>query len=46
MEHYFHQIAPKMDWRKAKVKLWKSVDVFGKKGSRKKEAGIRNRILS
>jgi len=46
MEYYFHQIAPKMDWRKAKVKLWKSVDVFGKEGSRKKEIGIRNRILS
>jgi hypothetical protein len=46
MKHYFRQIAPKMDWKKAKVKLWKSVDVFGKEGSRKKEAGIRNRILS
>jgi hypothetical protein len=46
MKHYFRQIAPKMDWRKAKVKLWKSVDVFGKEGSRKKEKGIRGRILA
>jgi hypothetical protein len=46
MKHYFRQIAPKMDWRKAKVKLWRNVDVFGKEGSRKKEKGIRDRILA
>jgi hypothetical protein len=45
MRYYLRQIAPKMDWRKAKVKLWKSVDVFGKEGSRKKEKGIRDKIL-
>jgi hypothetical protein len=22
-----------MDWKKAKVKLWRSLDVFGKEGS-------------
>jgi len=46
MRYYFRQIAPKMNWRKAKIKLWKSVDVFGKEGSKKKEKGIKNRILS
>jgi hypothetical protein len=46
MRYYFRQITAKMDWRKAKVKLWKSVDAFGKEGSRKKEIGIRKRILS
>ncbi|MBS3919815.1 MAG: hypothetical protein KG012_13110 [Deltaproteobacteria bacterium] len=46
MKHYFGQIAPKMDWRKAKEKRWRSVDVFGKEGSRKKEVGIKKRILS
>lgn len=46
MKHYFRQIAPEMDWRKAKINLWKSVDVFGKEGSKKKEKSIKNRILS
>jgi len=46
MRYYFHQIAPKMNWRKAKIKLWKSVDVFGKEGSKKKEKGIKDKILS
>ena len=46
MKHYFRQIAPKMGWRKAKMKLWRSVDVFGKEGSRKKEKSIRERVLS
>jgi hypothetical protein len=46
MKHYFRQIAPKMDWKRAKVKLWRAVDVFGKEGSRKKEKGITDRILS
>jgi len=36
MRYYFRQIAPKMDWKKAKAKLWRSVDSFGKEGSRKK----------
>ena len=45
MEYYFKQIAPDMDWRKAKSKLWQSVDVFGKEGSVQKEEGIKNRIL-
>jgi len=34
-----------MDWREAKVKLWKSVDSFGKEGSEEKERGIAARIL-
>jgi hypothetical protein len=46
MEYYFGQAASEMDWREAKAKLWKSVDVFGKEGSTKKEKGIKNRILS
>ena len=46
MKYYFQQIAPEMDWRKAKVKLWKSVDALGKEGSVEKETGIRKRILS
>jgi hypothetical protein len=45
MKYYFRQIAPKMDWKKAKAKLWRSVDAFGKEGSRKKEKGIKERIL-
>ena len=45
MRYYFCQIAPKMNWKRAKVKLWRAVDVFGKEGSRKKEKGIRDRIL-
>jgi len=45
MEYYFKQIAPDMDWRIAKSKLWQSVDVFGKEGSVQKEEGIKNRIL-
>ena len=46
MEHYFGQISPYADWKVSKVKLWRSVDVFGKEGSRKKEVGIRKRIIA
>jgi hypothetical protein len=46
MKYYFRQIAPKMNWKKAKVKLWRSVDSFGKEGSKKKEQGIKKRVLS
>lgn len=46
MEHYLGQVAPDMEWRQAKVKLWRSVDVFGKEGSTEKEEGIKNRILN
>jgi hypothetical protein len=45
MEYYFRQIAPGMDWREAKAKLWRGVDVFGAEGSPEKEEGIKNRIL-
>jgi len=45
MKHYFRQIASEMDSEEAKMKLWRSVDVFGKEGSREKEKGIRDRIL-
>jgi hypothetical protein len=46
MRHYFEQIVPHMDWREAKEALWTSVDAFGTEGSRKKEKGIRDQILS
>ena len=46
MKHYLGQVAPEMDWNEAKVKLWRSVDVFGKEGSAEKEEGIKNRILN
>ena len=46
MEHYLGQVAPEMDWKEAKVKLWRSVDVFGKEGSAEKEEGIKSRILN
>jgi hypothetical protein len=46
MEYYFRQIAPEMDWRKAKSKLWRSVEDLGKEGSTKKEKAIRNRVFS
>ena len=46
MKHYLGQVAPEMDWNQAKIKLWRSVDVFGKEGSAKKEEGIKNRILN
>jgi hypothetical protein len=46
MEHYLGQVAPDMEWRQAKVKLWRSVDVFGKEGSVEKEEGIRKRTLN
>ena len=45
MEFYFQQLAPEMDWREAKLKLWRSVDVFGAEGTPEKEAGICNQIL-
>lgn len=46
MKHYFDQIAPRLDWTEARIKLWRSVDVFGKEGSAEKEKEIRNRILT
>jgi len=45
MEFYFRQLAPEMDWREAKVKLWRSVDAFGAEGSPEKEEAIRTQIL-
>jgi hypothetical protein len=33
-----------MGWTKAKVKLWKIVDVFGKEASTEKEEGIKKRV--
>ena len=41
---YFRQIAPGMGWREARVKFWRSVEVFGIEGSPEKEEGIENRI--
>lgn len=35
-----------MDWREAKVKLWRSVEVFGIEGSPEKEKAIENQTLS
>ena len=46
MEFYFRQIAPEMDWKEAKVKLWRSVELFGIEGSPVKEEAIENRILT
>ncbi len=46
MEHYLGQVALDMEWEEARVKLWRSVDVFGKEGSTEKEKGIKNRILN
>jgi len=34
-----------MNWREAKVKLWRSVEGFGPEGSAEKEDGIAARIL-
>jgi len=45
MKHYFAQIAPGSDLETARKELWKSVDVFGKEGSREKELGIEKQIL-
>ncbi len=45
MEFYFRQIAPETDWREARIKLWRSVEVFGIEGSSEKEEGIENRIM-
>ncbi len=45
MEFSFRQIAPGIDWREAKVKLWRSVEVFGIEGSSEKEEGIENQIM-
>ena len=41
---YFRQIASEMDWREAKIKLWRSVEVFGIEGSPEKEEAIEKRI--
>ncbi len=46
MEFYFRHIAPEMDWRESKVKLWRSMEIFGIEGSPEKEKSIENRILS
>ncbi len=45
MEYYFGQIAPGLDLATTRKQLWKSVDVFGKEGSREKEVGIEKQIL-
>ena len=45
MEFYFQQLAPEMNWREAKLKFWRSVDVFGTEGSPEKEEAIRTQIL-
>jgi len=45
MKHYLGQIAPELDFETARKQLWRSVDVFGKEGSREKEKGIEKRIL-
>ncbi len=45
MKHYFGQIAPGLDFETARKELWKTVDVFGKEGSREKEVGIEKQIL-
>ncbi len=45
MKFYFDQLAPEMEWHKARIKFWRSMDVFGKEGSLEKEHGIKNRIL-
>jgi len=45
MEHYFRQLAPEMEWTAARTKLWRSVEVLGKEGSKEKEEAIKNRIL-
>jgi hypothetical protein len=42
---YFRQIAPETDWREARIKHWRSVEVFGIEGSPEKEEGIENRIM-
>jgi hypothetical protein len=41
MKHYLGQVAPEMDWNQAKVKLWRSVDVFGKREALKRKKGSR-----
>jgi len=46
MKYYFDQVAPHMGRPRAKVRLWRKVDVFGREGSIEKEAGIKNRILA
>jgi hypothetical protein len=46
MEHYLRQIAPELDLDEARKALWRSVDVFGKEGSREKERGIEGAIPS
>lgn len=45
MKHYFGQIVPHLDFETARKQLWRSVDIFGKEGSREKEKGIEKRIL-
>lgn len=45
MEFSFPQLAPEMDWREAKTKLWRTVDIFGPEGSAEKEAAPRRQVL-
>jgi|GEM_PF-1977811 len=45
MKFYFDKLAPEMEWHKARIKFWRSMDVFGKEGSLEKENGFKNRIL-
>ena len=45
MKFYFRQLAPKMSWREAKKRLWRSVDVLGREGSPAKEHAIKSQIL-
>ncbi len=43
--YYFQQVAPGMDWREARDKLWRSVEIFGIEGSPEKEKGIESQIV-
>jgi len=44
MAHHFGQIAPGLDLETARKHFWRSLDIFGKEGSRGKEASIEERI--
>jgi hypothetical protein len=45
MQFYFRQLAPRMDWKTARERLWRSVDPLGREGSRAKEKAIERQIL-
>jgi hypothetical protein len=45
MVYYFRQLDPEMNLQEARLRLWRSVDVFGKEGSLEKEEGIKKQIL-